>query len=203
MVDQKIDPNRPKDDGTRFATAHYPTADPPVNEEGDVLPLGEETLEAQREAFKKAEQQQATVLTENPLDVAGVEGDVQNALQNPQASGTTATSKDDVKKQAEATKQGLNEQTEEVKQDLAEQEQQEAPKTTTETPKPSQGNAVHLSSGATTAQPRDEGSLPVKQDAPPKQLAAEEGQKVEGGDPQQQHAQEAKGKAPKAVAKKK
>lgn len=200
MADQKIDPNRPKDDATHFATAHYPTAAPP----GDALPLGEQTLEAQREAFKKVEQQQVQNLTQNPLDVAGVNADVQNASVAPEQSGPAGTTKEAVEQQGTATEEAVKQQNEEVKQELTEQQQQqEAPKTTTEAPKETQGSAVHLTSGATSAQPRDEGSLPVKQDVPPEQLAKQESENVEGGDPQQQHADEAKGETPKVVAKKK
>jgi hypothetical protein len=197
MAEQKIDPNRPKDDGTHFATSHFPTAEAPVSD----LPLGEATLEAQREGFKKAEQQQVQGFTENPLDVAGVDADVQNASVAPEQSGPAGTTKDAVKEQGAATEEAVKQQNEEVKQELAEQQQQqEAPKTTTEEPKETQGNAVHLTSGATTAQPRDEGSLPVKQDNP-EQVAKEESANVEAGDPQQQHADEAKGETPKAVVR--
>jgi hypothetical protein len=117
MAEQKIDPNRPKDDQATGGTTFQPVATPPVNEKGEVLPLGPETLEKQREGFQKAEQQ--TTQEENPLEVKGVEADLQNAEQNPSQSGPASYTKEDVKKQGEEVKSGLEEQTEEVKSEQA------------------------------------------------------------------------------------
>src|SRR5436305_13077150 len=111
MAEQKAVSDRPKDDPANFATSVTPAATPPSAD----LPLGPATLEAQREGFKKAEQAIATQVADNPLAVSGVEGDVSNALQNPEASGPAGTSKEDVQNVAGATQEGVKAQAEEVK----------------------------------------------------------------------------------------
>ena len=51
MSEQKIDPSRPADDQAPAGTTYQPQATPPTS-----LPLGPETLEAQRKAMKQVEE---------------------------------------------------------------------------------------------------------------------------------------------------
>jgi hypothetical protein len=105
MADQKVDPNRPKDDPNKFATSAAPTADQPTQ-----TPLGPETLEAQRQGFQQANAPESGVPQPNPLEVKGVEADVQNAVQNPEQSGPANTKKEDVVAQSETTKAAVQKQ---------------------------------------------------------------------------------------------
>jgi hypothetical protein len=127
MADMKIDPNRPKDDQALAGTTFQPTATPPaVDDQGKQLPLGPETLEKQRAGFQAAEQADGGTKQENPLEVKGVEADLQNAEQNPEASGPANRTKEDVQAQGQEVKADLQEQTDAVKSD-AQAQQQEAP----------------------------------------------------------------------------
>lgn len=116
MAEQKIDPDRPKDDQAPSGTTFVPKATPPVvNEKGEVAPLGPETLEKQRAGFKKVEEAATKQDQENPLDVKGVEADVENAKQNPAESGPVGYTKEDVEKKGEETKKAVDEQEKKVK----------------------------------------------------------------------------------------
>jgi hypothetical protein len=147
MAEQKVDPNRPKDDQAVAGTSNLPLATPPVDQTGEALPLGPETLEAQREAFKKAEEAAEGEAKDNPLQTAGVEADVQNALQNPEASGQE--DKEDVKAQAAETKKDVKAQAKEVKAQQAEQKDAEQKGAA----KPAPG--VKIALPKTSAQPSD------------------------------------------------
>lgn len=128
MADMKIDPNRPKDDQALAGTTFQPTATPPaVDDQGQQVPLGPETLEKQRAGFQAAEQVDGGTKQENPLEVKGVEADLQNAEQNPEDSGPANRTKEDVQAQGQEVKADLQEQTNTVKSDAQAQQQQEAP----------------------------------------------------------------------------
>lgn len=176
MADQKIDPNRPKDDKSNVATSHVPTASTPPSG----LAPGPQTLEAQRAAFKTAEAGVAATLPPsgtNPLAVSGVDADVQTALQNPAVSGGAATKTEDVQKTADANKEAIKKQASDVKS-------APAPATV----------SVAAPVQPAGAQP----PAPAKVDNPV-EAAKAEGQAVQAGDPANQHATEAQGNAPQAT----
>ena len=115
MAEQKVDPSRPKNDQPLGGTTYQPTATPPaVDASGTPLPLGTPTLEAQRAGFKAAEQAASGVPAENPMQVTGVEADVQTALQNPEQSGPAGTEKSDVQATAKESKAELAQQAKQV-----------------------------------------------------------------------------------------
>jgi hypothetical protein len=190
MADQKVDPNRPKDDQAAAGTTFQPLATPAVDEKGNALPLGPDTLEAQRAAWKAAEQQVAGSKEENPLEVGGADADVQNALQNPAASGPTNATQEDVKKQGEASQQAAEKQAKDVKA------QQDAGVKTQATVT---AERTAVATRSTSSQPHDEGPQPVKQEGDPVKLAQEEGKKVMENDPAVQHAQPAAQNQPKTA----
>jgi hypothetical protein len=183
MAEEKVDPNRPKDDPNRVATTSAPTATPPVADK----PLGTATLEAQREGFKKAEAAAAQPAQENPLEVTGVEGDVQQAQVNP--AGSQQPNAEAATKQGEQTKQQVSEQGEQVKTQQQQPPVQQAQpgQTSTEAPTSARSTNPNVPTGS-----RQPSSAPTVAPAPsqdPVADAKKESEVVQKADPAVQHAE--------------
>lgn len=86
MAEQKARPEDPKkDSGDAGGVSFVPKATPVVKEDGSQLPLGNETLEAQRKGFENAAKEGSP--QGNPLERSGEDADFAAAKLNPQASG--------------------------------------------------------------------------------------------------------------------
>lgn len=164
MADQKIDPNRPKNDPNAAGTSFQPLATPPVGPSGQPLPLGAPTLEAQRKAFAAA----TTPASGNPLGVTGVQADVENAKSNPEASGPAGRTKEDVQAQAKQTQKDVKAQAKQAQAAQAAPKPAPVPATTPSTDVGRPGPApAHVTTPVTPAQP----AAPAPAPAPAKPAA--------------------------------